>query len=380
VRVVVANDGLVTLTADAAWTIQEPGTDRPPKMCAPTAMWTFRHAGGNRIEVIDPLGVSLGVAANPLEIRSRGAGHLRVGERRYRGVLRIVPAETTLLVVNALPMESYVMGVVGNEIGKGHPSTLEALKAQAVAARTYALRMLAARDPRAPYDLKSSTSDQVYTGVGGESVFVAQAVRETAGEVVTRDGKPVTTYYFSTCGGRTADVDEVWNGRAGKHLEGRKCKGRSGDWCSTSKHHRWEVAWDADAFIRIFSTYYPRVTGTAGPFGELKKLKVRKRGKSGRIRVLEVETTTGKYLVEKDAVRWILRRDEPGMPGLRSTRVDFKVRKQQGRVVRVEAKGRGFGHGVGMCQWGALEMSKAGRSYDKILRYYYRKVKVQRVY
>ncbi|MBL7961766.1 SpoIID/LytB domain-containing protein, partial [bacterium] len=203
----------------------------------------------DKIEIFDASGKSLGTStffsldAKETNIR------FSVGGNSYRGSLLMLPEEDKINVINILDMESYLMGVVRNEIGNLMPDQLEAAKAQAVAARTYAVRY---KGKYKQYDYVSDVNDQVYEGASSESDITTRAVIETVGEIAVMDGKPVNAFYFSTCGGVTANVQEVWksstptpylasinNEVAGKNL------------CEESPHYRWELNWTGDEIEKL---------------------------------------------------------------------------------------------------------------------------------
>ncbi len=308
-------------------------------------------------------------------------GVMKLDGASYRGYLVMTARPSGLAVVNRLNLEDYVRGVVGNEIGRGGgPAKLEAQKAQAVAARTYAYIKITERGQNR-FDLYDSDLDQVYTGAAGESQDVNRAVQETAGQLLYHEGRPAVAYYSSTCGGRTAHPTEVWNGAGPGHLKSVRDRGRGGDYCSQAARYKWRVTWDADAFMRAFRTYYPRFHPYDGkPFGKLRDVKIRKRGKSGRATLLEITTSSGRYAVERDAIRWTLRRPEAGNPALLSTYFDLDVKKRDGEVREVIANGKGYGHGVGLCQMGAVEMSRQGKSYRDILTHYFPGIEIRKLY
>lgn len=231
----------------------------------------------------------LATAVPPLVIRPTKKALLALDGRPYRGKLELVPQEEFLRVVNVAPLESYLQGVVAGEMPYGWPP--EALKAQAVAARSYALANLVKGKP---YDLYADVRSQVYLGVEGEKASTTKAVTDTAGEVVLYGGKIATTYYFSTSGGKTASAADVF-GFSVPYLVSRP-----DPWDKASPYHRWgpvllgartvQAKLGADA--RVVD-----VTGTPTP--------------SGRLRSLVVQTTAGLETVPSSLVRTAL--------GLRST-------------------------------------------------------------
>jgi stage II sporulation protein D len=277
-------------------------------------------------------------------------------------------------------MESYLLGVVAGEIGRLPETRVEAVKAQAIAARTYALSSLGQYGPDAGFDLHASTLDQVYEGILGEDPTGDVAVLATVGLVLEYRDKLTRSYYHATCGGRTAPVDEVWTDRPhADYLKGvadRSMRiGGAYPLCSGSPNFNWTENWDGRALERILERSIPRELelplGSTG-FGHVKEITISHRGPSGRVHDFEIVTTTQTFHVPQDKVRSVLRRPVEGEPPLRSTLIRVeKIEKTAGRVSRLIIAGRGNGHGVGMCQSGAIGMAEGGAVARDILSHYY---------
>jgi len=304
-------------------------------------------------------------------VQPRGAV-FELNKRRYGGRLRLLRADRHFTCVNFLPLEQYLRGVVPNEIGRLGERAFEALKVQAVASRTYAVQRL--RESRGePWDMVDSVADQVYRGAGSWGL-ADRAIRETRGELVARGREPAEIYYSSTCGGYTADISKVWKHPAAAHMAGVRdadAEGRS--WCRGSKYFRWSQSWSAKQLGRILRAYLPRALGLPDDtaVGRLKDLRILEYSPEGRVLILEVVTDRGRFKVIGDRIRSALKRDMKGR-ALRSTM--FRLRKEydaEGRLLRVTALGAGWGHGVGLCQVGAIERSKAGQGYREILKAYF---------
>jgi SpoIID/LytB domain protein len=234
-------------------------------------------------------------AVQPLVLRPAKKGVLGLDGRLYRGKLEVVPQGEFLRVVNVAALESYLQGVVAGEVPYTWPA--EVLKAQAVAARSYALASLVKGKP---FDLYSDPRSQVYLGVAGEKASTTQAVTATAGEVVLYGGKVATTYYFSTSGGKTASAADVF-GFTVPYLVSRP-----DPWDTLSPYHRWGPVLIGARTVQSKLGIDARVvdaTGTATP--------------SGRLRALVVKTTSGAESVPATLVRTAL--------GLRSTWISVGV-------------------------------------------------------
>lgn len=309
-----------------------------------------------------------------------GATRWRVGDTQYRGGLQLVRTGDLLTLVNELPLEEYLRGVVPWEIGKQEPSAAAALEAQAVAARTYAYKRIG-RYPEASFDVYDDVTDQVYQGCRREDSLANVAIRATSGLVLRdRDG-PIEAYYSSTCGGHTARIEAVWNKPPEAALRGgRDAAADGGSYCAGSRHFRWSESWSGAGLERILQETLPREMGwpVGTPVGALVDLEIVARDESGRVQELRVQTSVATFRVLGDRSRWVLRPRDRAI--LRSTLFLLEVERQNGAIVRVIAYGGGNGHGVGMCQMGAIEMARRGIGSADILAHYYNGAALVRMY
>jgi stage II sporulation protein D len=311
------------------------------------------------------------------ELRLRpDAGEVYVALDRYPGELLLRPARKSgMNVINVVDLELYLRGVVPSEIGHTDRYTHAAM-AQAVAARTYALRHLHQHDNEG-YDLQAGVMDQVYGPLDKHHPEADVAVEATRGMILAKDGQPIRASYASTCGGRTANAEESFSFREpyleshADDLGGQVC-------CRTSKYYRWEASWSGDELYRILSRNIPVVTGKVWRGTRVQEIEVAEKGKSGRAVTLRVQTDAARYEVSRLAIRQVLERPEGGM--LRSTDFELKADRRDGRVTGLVAKGRGWGHGVGMCQWGAMQLSTEGYDFQQILAHYYPGTELRRLY
>jgi stage II sporulation protein D len=300
---------------------------------------------------------------------------LELSGRAWRGALEIVagsrvpvmPAPHSMTVFNVVGVEDYLKGVVPAEIGRPGEDAMEAIKAQAVAARTYALSRLG-HYAGWGYDLEATVEDQVYRGVAGEDPEVSRAIEATRGLVLTHQGVPIDAYYHANCGGMTAFIERVWEKAPQPYLvpvEDSFCRG--------ARNHRWREEWDRAELERNIAAYLDTLVALPeGGFGTLQGLEVSRRSPSGRVEVLRVGTDTGVWEIGRDRIRWALRRGGDPARILPSTRFDIEIeRGPLGEIVRVTAEGTGNGHGVGMCQTGAIGMARAGHTWQEILAHYY---------
>jgi len=308
---------------------------------------------------------------------------VRIDGRAYRGeFLVFASGGGRITVVNVIDLESYLRGVLPAEIGGGGVDRIEAVKAQGVAARSYTLANLNRWRARG-FDLLPTVEDQVYNGFSGERPDTDEALRLTSGIVALFDGRPIEAYYSSTCGGITAAPDEVWGRPSRPYLRATRDSRRKGEsaFCSASPYHRWTETWDGDAMERILKSTLPSVLGEKNPerWGRLRDLKIAKRSKSLRVEELEIVFERKSLTIGGDKIRWIVRR--PAGDGLRSALLtSVHVTKRKGRIGKVSIDGAGFGHGVGLCQMGALGMAKAGYDFKQIIRFYYKGVRLVRAY
>lgn len=320
----------------------------------------------------------IGQGEEPIRIEPLRGGDLAAGERRVRGHLVLSGRADSLFAVNVLPLEDYLRGVVPREIGPRPADEREAVAAQAVAARTYTVKKLGQYN--LPFDLYGSVQDQAYDGIDGENDVADTAIRETRGLVLVGARGPIDAYYSSTCGGRRSDIAAVWPHREVlPSLRGGPDGERGSEWCSQSPHFRWTEEWDGGRLSRLVREHVPvQLELPAGSVkGDLVDVRIRKRGPSGRAAEIEYVTTRGKWTVPGDKNRWVFRRPDGGI--LRSVFVDLEVDRRGGRVVRVTAQGRGNGHGVGMCQVGAIGRARAGADFREILGAYYPGARVRAV-
>jgi stage II sporulation protein D len=275
-----------------------------------------------------------------------GFPELRLDGKSVGSRLRIVARNGRVMAVAVVPLETYVAAVISRETPPlFHP---EALKAQAVATRTYAVGAL--RKPRDPsFDVVGSVEDQVFEGHGDvEEVFRA-AARETRGLVLLYDGAPARTVFHSTCGGRTESAANAWGGKDIPYLGSRSC----GD-CQGSPVYRWEYRMTMAEGRRV-----ARALGIPAD-GEL-RFSVASRTSTGRAARMSILSGG----VERECQASEFRR-AAGYARVRSLWMTID-RNGDGWIV----SGRGYGHGVGMCQYGANGMARSGSGYREILERYY---------
>lgn len=256
----------------------------------------------------------------------------------YKGKIEIFRGDTGLFVVNELPIEDYIKSVVGSEVAQTWP--LEALKAQAVASRTYAIYNMQ-RNESNIYHLASSSLSQVYRG-NIASPEVDRAVESTRGEILVYEGEPINAMYHSTSGGVTELPEEVFQ-QSFPYLQSVVTD------CDSSPYYMWER--------RIAG----RDIGESLGIGNVDSIEAISLTKTGRVKSLRIGSGSEQLNMEAKKFRELL-----GWKRLPSTW--FTVSRTDRYFV---FRGKGYGHGVGMCQWSAMEMAKRGKSYREILSTFY---------
>jgi len=342
-------------------------------------VWTVSADGSGRISGVRG-GERFGPVEGPLRLRSTGAGNTMIDGRPYRGAVLIRGNAGGVTVVNVLDIEQYLLGVVPLEIGRLPASLIEAVKAQAVAARTYAVGNLGKRRALG-FDFYATVMDQVYGGLAAEDSIVSRAVRETAGEIVTHNGRPILAYYSSTCGGRTASVQDSWPWHPSQpylRSVSDTIPGTNDAYCATSSRFRWTAAWSADSLKSILArTLSDRLRGRR--INRIERIELTGRNRSGRAEAIRISIDGQSHSIPADSIRWVLRPD--GVRLLNSSLL-FRVEseKRGDAIHRLEISGAGWGHGIGMCQVGAIGRARAGIGYRDILRAYYTDTQITRVY
>jgi len=292
----------------------------------------------------------------------------------YPGMLDISVTRDGLRVVEHVDLETYVAGVIAAEMPSSFP--LEAMKVQAIAARTYALYHLGAH-AEADVDLCARVHCQAYAGQPPADSRAAQAARQTAGQVLSWNGLLADAPYHSACGGATAPAWRVRQGQLLPYLCGSPDAPLSSPpglpYCSTDHDLAWTKHFSLQEARCLVSSNLGRVLGDSGLSpGQLDSLQVMDSAPNGRAAWLEVHTTKGTFRVRGDAIRWLFGTGQPGPIGLRSTAFQLTVeRDSRGRPNGFLFQGVGHGHGIGLCQWGARGRALAGQTAEEILSAYY---------
>ena len=396
------------------------GTLAPPQQLALqelrlSAVWSAASGRGSKGGADTPLLPWRTVVAPA----GRSLPLVGLGRRRYRGLVRVLPDGDRLQAVNQLGLEHYLASVVGSEMPASWPA--EALRAQAVAARTYALAQL---KPEAPFDLRSTVASQVYRGTEAETDSTRSAVAATRSLVLSHGGSLIDAVFHSSSGGSTENSGEMWN-RQLPYLVSVPDRDKLSPW------HQWSVRFEPEQLRRAFqetagasrievlaasSTGRVRRARVIGPAGslDLSGSELRQRlglrstlvqfrfepplapGPAGGITTATAEANAAASALSRGGNRAATGPSTavlpaggplppPPLPGAagqgdRSTAaaldptITGQLRQEPltAPLPALEVVGRGFGHGVGMSQWGAYGLALQGVSYVQILRHYYR--------
>lgn len=292
-----------------------------------------------------------------LTIRPSGAGELALDGRRYRGALELRHKGGGLTAVNIVPVDDYLRSVVPEEMPVDWPA--EAIKAQSVAARSFALASRG-RHASEGYDLCTTTHCQLYTGTAAEKSASNAAIKATRGEVLTYGGKPIEALFHTDSGGMTENSEDVWGGHVPYLRAAKDTPAKTMPWTKTISRADLErkLAAKGHDIGKVRSiALSPLAIGRAA----------KDRTASGRVKTMTVKGTKGTATLSGTTWRSLL--------GLKSTLFDAKLAKDM-----VTFTGYGSGHGLGISQWGAERMAAKGASYAEILHHYYTGTTLQQMY
>jgi stage II sporulation protein D (peptidoglycan lytic transglycosylase) len=369
--------GSATIEGDAGLSVTDPSGGHLAEIPA-GEVWRV-GIEGNGLVVVNPGGGG-SAPSEVLGIMSPDTSLLvRVNGRPYRGEIQILRDRTGLTVVNRVLLEEYLLGVVSAEMGHRSPNELSALRAQVVVARTYALRNLRRWEVQG-FDLYATVVDEVYGGADAETPEGLDAVRATRGQILTYDGGPIDAFFFSTCGGRTADGTEIFRGADRPYLQSFADTADDGTaYCRISPRFRWREEWTGEELRATLQRTLPAIMGVPGSdVREVDDVRVAYHTRSGRVGQLTIELGGSEVQVDGPNVRQVLR--APSGDLLRSNDFSLTVTRVGRRVTRLVADGAGAGHGVGFCQWGAVGRSRAGQDYERILSAYFPGAALERLY
>ena len=278
------------------------------------------------------------------KIGDKMKGDLLVSGVHYTGEIEIWKGQNGLYVINEIPFEDYIKSVVLAEVGASWE--MEALKAQAVISRTYAVYQKNANG-NYYYHLTSSVLHQAYKGNSSDT-RIAYAVEKTSGEILTFNNKPIEAFYHSTAGARTELPEEVF-GKSYPYLKSVEAS------CQTSPYWVWER--------KVPLSEIEKSLNVSG----VKDITIKSRTSTGRVKELCIDTDSSQDTIKATELRRLL-----GWQKLPST--NFSLVRDGDSII---FEGTGYGHGVGLCQWSSLEMAKKGKSYKEILSFFYPGTEIQ---
>jgi stage II sporulation protein D len=296
--------------------------------------------------------------------------------KRYRGELWFTATDSGVMVVNRLEVEEYLRGVVPLELGTRSEIDRAALEAQAIAARSYTYIRVPDGDgpaPRNGWHMVATVANQVYGGVDAEAPVVNAAVDATSGLVIRYGGLLVDAPYFSSCGGRTAAPNEVWrDARNEPYLPGIDDTNPSTGkpYCNISPRAGWTADFDESALAEIVARHLTAAGARNPTVPAINDLRVVNRSASGRVTTLKLTTDRGDVTVSANEIRSVFRDVRGAILSSTYFSVD-RESHERGHLTGVTLRGAGNGHGVGMCQWGAIGRARAGQDFRTILRAYY---------
>lgn len=282
--------------------------------------------------------------AGEMWIEPKGDGYVWIGDRWYRGRTHLIPHKGGITIINYVDLEQYLYSVIGAEMSGSWPH--EVLKAQAVAARSYALHQRQ-RHQNDFYDLEDSQASQVYRGLETESVGTYAAVDATAGQVLTYDGEIILAAYHSSSGGHTENVEDVWSYPL-PYLRAVP------DFDQDAPVYQWTETFSQEEMRRRFSGV-----------GNIISMTLQRATPHGSAIAIAIVGDNGRRVVSGTDVTRAL--------GLKSTRFTIAPQTANNRQIpnTFQIQGKGFGHAVGMSQWGAYNLARQGYNYHQILMYYY---------
>jgi len=332
---------------------------------------------GRYLRVENYKGMDIQSGLDEVNIIPRGNNNrIILDGKRYRGILKIIPRAQTMQLINILYIEDYLKGVVPPEIGQRSEDEIEAVKAQAVAARTYAMAHLQQYAAEV-FDMKASIVDQVYEGADAEMKLVNKGIDQTSGRVLFYQDDYANAYYHSTCGGLTDDISSVWDRPDIPYLKAVSDDGA----CSWSKYFKWKEVFTEEQLRGRIEQYLSSDRGRDLRVGRIRDLQITERTPGGRVSNLVVRTEYDLFKFQKDRIRWVVGRTSNPDLILPSDRFDIEMeRDASGDLVRVIFSGSGYGHGVGMCQCGAIGLSRSGWNFEQILTHYYSGVEIKKLY
>ncbi len=322
--------------------------------CAPASA-RFKQHETDTIRIAIAKDVTMAeIQKSPARVNDDGTVAFR--NKTFHGRLEFYEnGDGTFTAVNVLPLEEYLVGLIAAEMSVDWP--IEALKAQAVASRTYAVYQREARSSKwsdSIYDLESSVLDQVYDGSVKNDSKVREAVEGTKGEMLKKHGQVVKAFFHSACGGQTETAQNVWG-------EEKMFDIVRDPYCKRSPNSSWSYKISKPELAsRLAKGGYPAET--------IESVSIERRRGDPRAATVTIDTGNQTIFLQGSDLRRII-----GYENVKSTWFDVVIEGDS-----IVFTGHGFGHGVGLCQWGARGMAEAGKNYRDILRFYYPGTRIEK--
>ena len=357
------------LTSTGVWEIYAEDGRTPVALTQPGEHWLLERDGRTvRAQREDSRPVSAREASVIVRPLDRD-GTIGFNGKRWRGELAISASSDGLVVVNRLPMDEYLRGVVPLEIGTSSATDGAAVEAQAVSARSYAVTHLGGAGRS--WDMRATVSDQVYGGASAETSVGNRSVDATSGLVLLYGGHVVNAPYFSTCGGSTAEPQDVWRASAEPYLKrvSDQIPGTNHFYCEGAPKYRWTRVYGREALRENIARYMATLPGHSGSVSTVRAVSVTDVTPAGRVATLTVDTDRGSLVLRGNETRSALRL--PSGEILYSTYFSADAVTGRDGVELLTLTGGGNGHGVGMCQAGAIGRARAGQDFRTILQTYY---------
>ena len=359
----------VHLTADGGWRMYAADGTTLLALPEPHERWLLEQ-DGRRVSARREDASAVPLRESPIVVRPLDPdGTIGFNGRRWRGELLVSATDEGLLVVNRVRMDDYLRGVVPLEIGTPAAGDAAAVEAQAVTARSYAYIRLG--EGRRAYDMTATTQDQVYGGANAETAVGNRSVDATQGLVLLYNGAVVNAPYHANCGGYTAGSQDSWSAAAEPYLQrvSDQIPGTNRFYCDQAPRFRWTRVIGGDELRELVGRYVRNLPGGAGGVGTVTNVAVTAVTPGGRVGTLTVDTDRGRWSLRGNQIRSALR--FPGGELLYSTYFSVDVASGRHGVETLTLRGGGNGHGVGMCQSGAIGRARAGQDFRTILRTYY---------
>ncbi|RKY39982.1 MAG: hypothetical protein DRP75_00275 [Candidatus Omnitrophota bacterium] len=330
------------------------------EICAPYTDQVLQESQGLHKAKVVPIPAGIKINKYPfkicaIKIKPKREAAIFLNRYRLRGNLEIIRQKNgRLLAINEVDIEDYLCGVLRAEVSPHWP--MEVLKAQAVAARTFALYQALANKDK-DYALDNTIYSQLYGGVRQETWRTRRAVYQTKGEVLKYKGKLFPAFFHAICGGHTEDASKLWK------IDIPPLKGVNCPFCFRSPYYHWRARIPLERIRE-------RLNKEGYKIEKILSLSCLGYDESGRVERIEIRTKKREVEIPANRFRLLI-----GSNLIRST--NFRVKTRGDKVI---FEGIGWGHGVGLCQWGAYFMAKRGFDYHQILEYYYPQAKIVRLY